>query len=207
MSDIEAAVPGDEKPSKRKLPLVMIAVAILGAGAAGAGAYFVNPVALLQPKIASDQSDGSHAKNSADKRDTGHSSASSKKNSDKSNAHGTKTSESDEAESGSTSFKIIGDRGVYSPDPLLISIRPTGRVRYLKVGYAVETDPDVGDVFAESELRIRDSLNLYLRAVDIEALEDPAGMSRIRTQIARRISLIVTPAPVHAVLITDFILS
>lgn len=104
-------------------------------------------------------------------------------------------------------FRMQGEIGLYVPNDIVVTISPQGRARYLKIGLAVETTPESETIFIEQGLRIRDILNAYLRAVTLSALEDPSAMARLRAQIARRIALVVDPAPVNAVLITDFILS
>lgn len=108
---------------------------------------------------------------------------------------------------GRSEFVIRGDVGVFIPRPIVVTLKPQGRVRYLKVGIAIETSTDADDAFFEREFRIIDMLNAYLRSVPIHAIEDPAAMARIREQIARRVRFAVDEAPVDAVLITDFILS
>ena len=190
----EAAKPLEEEsaPKKAKPPVLIIAIASLLSAASGAGVYFLAPASAFSPKA--------DAHTSAVSSDESKHGVSAKKDS-----HGA------EAEAGdnpaSSRFAIVGARGVYTPDEIVVSIRPSGRIRYLKLSIAVETSVDSQAVFVENEMRIRDALNTYLRAVEVAALEDPASLGRIRAQLARRIEFVVAPAPVDAVLITDFILS
>lgn len=108
---------------------------------------------------------------------------------------------------GQSQFFIRGDVGVFIPRPIVVTLKPQGRVRYLKIGIAIETSTDADEQFFDGEFRMIDALNTYLRSVPIRAIEDPAAMARIREQIARRVRFAIDKAPVHAVLITDFILS
>lgn len=202
-----------EKVSKKKPPVALVAAAIALSGGAGAGVYFLAPASLFgaaAPAVAHDQpaAEGGHGPE-ADarkeekkevKKDGAHAKA---EKSNKKDSHGA----GKEGDAAAGPFRIVGDLGVYAPEPLVVSVRPQGHVRYLKLGYAVETTPESADIFIERELRIADTLNAYLRAVEVSALEDPASLSRIRAQIGRRIALVVEPAPVNAILITDFILS
>lgn len=178
----------EASPAKRKSPFLLVAACVAACGAGGAVVYFTAPAALFS----SGPADHASADDEADKR----------------NAHGDNDGGTkDGAGHASARFRIVGDSGVYTPEAIVVSLRPSGRVRHLKLAIAVETSADSEAAFVARELRIRDALNTYLRAVDIAALEDPAAMDRIRAQIARRIELVVSPAPVRAVLITDFILS
>lgn len=201
------AIPEERVIKKTPLPLI-IGASLAAGGAAAAAVYFLAPASLLsQPKfggaeVADSENDPSgNALGGETKTKKPGARSDTNKNEGKGD-HGKSDGENVESK-----FHIVGDVGVFSPDPIVVSIRPVGRVRYLKLGYVVETSPDYGDVFIERENRLRDTLNIYLRAVDVAALEDPASMGRIREQIARRVAVVVDPAPVLTVLITDFILS
>lgn len=184
----EAAKPQEEEgaPKKAKPPFLLMAIAATLCAASGAGVYFLAPASAFSPK--------------EDARATGasHEEKKSKKPAPK-DSHG--------EESSTAPFEIVGARGVYTPEAIVVSIRPSGRVRYLKLSIAVETTIESEAAFVENDRRIRDALNTYLRAVEVATLEDPASLGRIRAQLARRIEFVVAPAPVDAVLITDFILS
>lgn len=197
---------GQVETSPKKGRLVLFAGAVFICVGAAVGAYFLTPVSVIghKPKAVehSDENKATNlAKHGGSKSEHGDS-----KKEKKADSHAKSATSSAEDEQ-SPKFKIVGDNGIFTPDPIVISIRPTGRVRYLKLGFAVETNPESEAAFTDNELRIRDVLNVYLRSIDINAIEDPAKMSQIRSQIARRVELVVQPAPVHALLITDFILS
>jgi flagellar basal body-associated protein FliL len=190
----EAAKPQEEEgaPKKAKPPILSIAIAATLCAASGAGVYFLAPASAFSPKA-----EGQASAASLDEKKH--------ESSAKNESHGAKA---DAGEAASAAhFEIVGARGVYTPEAIVVSIRPSGRVRYLKLSIAVETSVDSEAAFVENDMRIRDALNTYLRAVEVSALEDPASLGRIRAQLARRIEFVVAPAPVDAVLITDFILS
>lgn len=193
-----AAEPEKEPASaaNRKPPLALIAACVAACGAGGAGVYFAAPASLFsRERVAGASVEIATPAHGEKKKKTNAS-------------HGARDEETKESgDDASGRFRIVGETGVYTPEAIVISIRPSGRVRRLKLAIAVETDIDSEAAFLARDLRIRDALNTYLRAVDVAALEDPAAMDRIRAQIARRIELVVSPTPVRAVLITDFILS
>lgn len=204
------SVPSDAAPADARKPniIVLALAAAATCGAAGAASYMLAPAAfgsaLQAPSKPEHSSESGVKKHAADK-------PAAKKSNDN---HGAKPnskhkSEGDEAESdaGVSKFHVMGSTGVFELRPLVVSLKPQGRVRYLRVTLAIETTPESASAFIESDLRIIDILTSYLRAVPADAIEDPSAMARIREQIARRIAFIVDPAPVNAVLITDFILS
>lgn len=207
----EAPTPITEEKSKKKAPIAaIIGASLMAGGAAAAVVYFLAPDSLF-PQSKSEGAALADAEaeipTHGDIKDKAHTTKSEKNKGHEITEESDTDLESEASERGGSQFHITGDIGVFSPPPIVVSITPVGRVRYLKLGYVVETSPEYGEVFFQRENRIRDTLNIYLRAVNVGALEDPASMGRIREQISRRIALVVEPAPVHAVLITDFILS
>lgn len=187
-----------DAPKKRKPPIALAIGALAVCAGAGSLVYFVVPQSLLP------SAGEAHAPGTVDARPDKKPVKAEAKPAGKAHSSSGQTDASGDS---AAKFSLVGDYGVYAPEPIVVSIRATGRVRYLKLGYAIETDADSEARFLESELRIKDALNLYLRSVDVASLEDPAVMNRIRAQIGRRVAVIVEPAPVRAVLITDFILS
>ena len=187
-----------EEPKKgSKSPLAPIAIGLAAFAAAGGGAFFLTPMIAQTP-----QKEQPHA--SGAEKSQSHAKVAQKKSG---GGHGEKKDHGASAEPASETFVVHGDKGVYAPAPIVVSIRPNARFRHLKIGYAVETSPDSAAAFEENELRIRDALNAYLRALDPQTLNDADSFGRVRAQMARRIAFVVAPAPVHAVMITDFILS
>jgi len=209
--DDSPKAPEEETGKKRRFPLLVCASLAAGLTAAALVYFLVPDTQILAGKTAGGEQKEpatAHVEEPSNEGDphsggkqtnSGHGGAS-----DNGARGGNGGTENDSAES---KFRIIGAQGVFSPEPLVVSIKPIGRVRYLKLGYVVETSPEFERIFIERENRLRDTLNIYLRAVDVTVLEDPASMGRIRSQIARRVAVVMDPAPVHAVLITDFILS
>ena len=50
-------------------------------------------------------------------------------------------------------------------------------------------------------------LNGYLRAVDVEDIEDPSSLVRLRAQMLRRIQIVVGQDAVSDLLIIEFVLN
>lgn len=92
-------------------------------------------------------------------------------------------------------------------DPLVVTLGPGAQARYLKISVSLETSRSNEKKLAELTPRIRDTLNLYLRAVEERDLVEPAGMARLRAQMLRRLRLVAPGEIVRDVLITDFVLT
>lgn len=205
----EPAAGADEaapKTARRKSPAIAAAAALAAAGVAGAAAFFLLPAGVLPAgaeKAAPAESDAPvKAEKIHGEKDGGHGKAKKDKNRNK-----RKDEEGSASDAQTSAFHVRGDVGVFVLRPIVVTLKPQGRVRYLKVGLAIETSPDAEEAFTGNELRIVDILNGYLRSVPVSAIEDPAAMARIREQIGRRIRFVMGETTVDAVLITDFILT
>ena len=55
--------------------------------------------------------------------------------------------------------------------------------------------------------RVMDVLNGFLRAVEVQELEDPAALIRLRAQMLRRIQIVVGEGRVNDLLIVEFVLN
>jgi flagellar basal body-associated protein FliL len=199
--------PGDSARKGSRLITAAVAT-VTAAFAAGAG-YFLLPAVASQLPLTKDplrSHRGSHAEAGAQSERPAEKKAPQHKSSEKKAGGKAKNPEA-ASEDRSSSFEVRGDVAFYVLRPIVVTLRPQGRVRYLRVGLAIETAPDAESAFTDRELAVLDILNGYLRSVSVTAIEDPAAMARIREQIARRIRFVVDDAPVNAVLITDFILS
>lgn len=221
---VEAA-PVDETAAEKKRgwPLALFAAIAAGIGGAGGG-YFLTPILLgpkgnleerdHSPKIAADadehqqkasETENEEASTASDSR-KGKSTHGAKRKTDPKPATG-HSAEAACADECGGEFTVVGETAFYAPQTLIVSIRPGARVRHLKIALAVETAPDANAAFNDNALRLRDTLTAYLRTIEPSALEDPAAFDDIRAQLARRVSAVVAPAPVRAVLITEFILT
>lgn len=92
-------------------------------------------------------------------------------------------------------------------EPLVISLGPDAKSRYLKISLSLEsTKSHEKDIYQLSP-RIRDTLNTYLRAVAEDDLVRPSSMTRLRAQMLRRLQLAAPGANISDILITEFVLS
>lgn len=92
-------------------------------------------------------------------------------------------------------------------EPLVVSLGPSANSNYLKISISLETSKDHAKDMDHLKPKFRDVLNSYLRAVDERDLADPAAMTRIRSQMLRRLQLVGSVESITDVLITDFVLN
>lgn len=101
----------------------------------------------------------------------------------------------------------LPDIGFVPVPPLIISLGAGDSGRHLRFTSQIEV---AGENLDEVNLllpRIMDVMNSYLRALDVAALEDPAGLVRMRAQMLRRIQMVTGEGRVRDLLITEFVLN
>lgn len=92
-------------------------------------------------------------------------------------------------------------------DPLTISLPGQGGDRYLRFRAELEVNPaHVSDVELVRP-RVIDILNGYLRAVELQDLQNPAALVRLRAQMLRRVQLVTGPDHVNDLLIMEFVVN
>jgi flagellar FliL protein len=92
-------------------------------------------------------------------------------------------------------------------EPLIISLPSQGTSRFLRFSAQLEVDPLYALEVETVKPRIVDVLNGYLRAVKTADLEDPTALMRLRSQMLRRIQVVVGEGRVRDLLIMEFVLN
>ncbi|SFT95376.1 flagellar basal body-associated FliL family protein [Sedimentitalea nanhaiensis] len=92
-------------------------------------------------------------------------------------------------------------------EPILISLSGGQHVQHLRFRAQLEVaeayQADVEHILP----RIVDVLNSYLRALDLEDLEDPLALTRLRAQMLRRVQVVAGAGRVRDLLIMEFVLN
>jgi flagellar FliL protein len=101
----------------------------------------------------------------------------------------------------------VGDVAFVALGPLTVSLGPAARARQLVLAAELEVAAADAAEVARVVPRIRDAMNLYLRAVEVRDLEAPAAMAVIRADLLRRIALVAGEGRVRDLLITEFVLN
>ncbi len=89
-------------------------------------------------------------------------------------------------------------------DPIVVSLGRTSAYQ-LRFSAELEVEPTKKDDVANLKPRILDVLNGYLRAVEVQDLQDPAALVWLRVQMLRRIELVTGKGHVKDLLITEFV--
>lgn len=92
-------------------------------------------------------------------------------------------------------------------DPLVINLGESSSNRHLKFRAQLEVEPAAEDEVTNLLPRVTDVLNGYLRAVDVNELEKPAALIRLRAQMLRRIQIVAGEGRVRDLLIMEFVLN
>lgn len=100
-----------------------------------------------------------------------------------------------------------GEPSFVPVEPLVVTLGPDADAKYLKITLSIETEKGHEKDVVEVMPRIRDVLNVYLRAIDEADLAEPSNMARIRSQMLRRVQLVAPDADITNILITDFVLT
>lgn len=91
--------------------------------------------------------------------------------------------------------------------PMVVSLGKAGQARHLKF----QAELEVGRLYAAEVTtlmpRVLDVLNGYLRAVEVEELEDPRALFRLRAQMLRRVQVVTGEGRVRDLLVTEFVLN
>jgi flagellar FliL protein len=91
-------------------------------------------------------------------------------------------------------------------DPLLISLGPAASAKHLRFVAVLEAPASEAEELRLFLPRITDVLNGYLRAVDMDVLENPATLPRLKAQMLRRIQIVTGQGRVNDLLISEFVL-
>jgi flagellar FliL protein len=105
------------------------------------------------------------------------------------------------------SGSVPTDVAFVAMEPIMISLPPGSSARHLRFSGQLEVDPAVAPEVAALSPRILDTLNTYLRAVEVADLENPAALQRLRAQMLRRVQVVTGEGGVRDLLITEFILN
>lgn len=92
-------------------------------------------------------------------------------------------------------------------EPIMISLPPDASARHLRFVGQLEVEPAHQAEVAGLSPRILDTLNTYLRAVEVRDLENPAALQRLRAQMLRRVQIVTGEGRVRDLLVTEFILN
>ena len=97
---------------------------------------------------------------------------------------------------------------VYVPiEPMVVSLKPLSSGKHLKFRAQIEVPSPYREDVESVMPRIIDVMNGYLRAIDLETIEAPASLTRIRSHLLRRIQIITGNERARDLLIMEFVVN
>lgn len=92
-------------------------------------------------------------------------------------------------------------------NPLIISLPAGGESKHVRFGAQLEVNATYEKEVEAIMPRIVDVLNSYLRAVEPADFDQPAALTRLRTQLLRRVQVVTGEGRVRDFLIMEFVLT
>jgi flagellar FliL protein len=176
---------GEGAGPKKKLPLKIIIIAAV-AGVGGGTAAML----LLAPK------DAAHADKKAD--------------------HGKKKGDKEKKGKDGKAEKTVGQitegpNGVlfYTMPNVVVNMQTAdGKPTFLKLKLTMEVpDQDTADLLEPNMPRLQDMFQTFLRELRPEDLQGSQGSYQLRSEIQRRVNMVIAPAKVNAVLIEEMLIN
>lgn len=90
-------------------------------------------------------------------------------------------------------------------EPITVNLGRGGQPRHLRLTAQIEVAPQDAAELQRQMPRILDVLNIYLRALDLHELEEPAALLRLRAQMLRRIRIVTGDLGINDLLIGEFV--
>lgn len=102
---------------------------------------------------------------------------------------------------------ISDDLAFVPVEPMTVTLgRPADR-RFLRFRAELEVARDYQAEVEQMMPRVVDVLNTYLQSLEMEDIEDPSSLLTLRSQMRRRIDLVVGGDRVHDLLVMEFVVN
>ncbi|AEI92081.1 MULTISPECIES: flagellar basal body-associated FliL family protein [Roseobacter] len=92
-------------------------------------------------------------------------------------------------------------------EPMTISMPRGSAYKHLRFRGELEVPKEYAEDVKKVTPRVIDVLNGYLRALQVSDIEEPASLTRLRSQMLRRIQIVAGPGRVNDLLIMEFVLN
>ena len=102
---------------------------------------------------------------------------------------------------------LSDDLAFVSLEPMTVTIGNPAERRYLRFRAELEVDTAVRSDVEKMLPRVMDVLNTYLQSLEMEDIEDPSSLLTLRSQMRRRIDLVVGGDRVHDLLVMEFVVN
>lgn len=106
------------------------------------------------------------------------------------------------------SHEMLSDDLAFIPvEPMTVSVGGPSERRHLRFRAELEVDPSGQSDIEKLLPRVVDVLNTYLQSLTVAEIEDPSALLTLRSQMRRRIDLVVGGDRVHDLLVMEFVLN
>ncbi len=92
-------------------------------------------------------------------------------------------------------------------EPMTVSIGPPSDGRYLRFRAELEVNSAYASDVSAVLPRVVDVMNTYLRSISMSDVEDPSALLLIRSQMRRRIDLVVGEGKLSDLLVMEFVVN
>lgn len=113
----------------------------------------------------------------------------------------------DSAETPAARANISDDLAFVPVQPMTVSVGQPSDRRHLRFRAELEVDSNGKSDVEKLLPRVVDVLNTYLQSLTIAEIEDPSALLTLRSQMRRRVDLVVGGDRVHDLLVMEFVLN
>lgn len=92
-------------------------------------------------------------------------------------------------------------------EPITVSLPQSSAQKHLRFRAELEVVNEYASEVENLLPRVIDVLNSYLRAVELNDLQNPSALTRLRAQMLRRVQVVAGPGRVNDLLIMEFVLN
>ena len=104
--------------------------------------------------------------------------------------------------------EMLSDGLAFVPvEPMTVAIGNPSEHRYLRFRAELEVPEAVESDVTKLLPRVTDVLNTYLQTLEMADIEDPSALLMLRSQMRRRVDLIVGGDRIHDLLVMEFVVN
>ncbi|MGR3514763.1 MAG: flagellar basal body-associated FliL family protein [Paracoccaceae bacterium] len=103
--------------------------------------------------------------------------------------------------------RLSDDLAFVPIEPMTVAIGKPSDRRYLRFRAELEVNKDYRSDVEAMMPRVVDVLNTYLQSLDMADVEDPSSLLTLRSQMRRRVDLVVGGNRVHDLLVMEFVIN
>lgn len=94
-----------------------------------------------------------------------------------------------------------------SIEPITVSLSQNSAQKHLRFRAELEVPSEHASDVESILPRVIDVLNSYLRAIEPSDIQDPSALTRLRSQMLRRVQVVAGPGHINDLLIMEFVLN